>query len=208
MASLRDSIPSDERVIRDDCITPWYYVSNGLALVLVTPLAMAVLWLMSYVLTVLLRALGALGAAPVLPIVGWLAFLPWLGLLLMLGGAVYLFLEASAVRYVLTDTRLLVFRGLFAHSTMAVPVSRIQDVRVRQPFVGRLLDYGLLLVETAGTFGQTVLRYVPDPDGWALDIDGAMHHRISEPSSTPVPSPVPSATQEVPMTLGRDLLSP
>ena len=38
---------------------------------------------------------------------------------------------------------------------------------VRQNFAGRILNYGHVYVETAGTSGAIALKYVNDPAGWA-----------------------------------------
>lgn len=76
-------------------------------------------------------------------------------------------LVALSTRYTLTDRRLLTRRGIVARAMSQAELHRIQDVNVRQNFAGRILNYGHVYVETAGTSGVIVLKYVNDPAGWA-----------------------------------------
>ncbi|HEY5539894.1 MAG TPA: PH domain-containing protein [Coriobacteriia bacterium] len=193
MASLHDSVRPEERVVREGGVAACYYYSNGLAALVLAPLGVAVLWLVSVALRILLTLGGAFPLDS--RIVGLLALIPWLALLDVLGWLAYRFLEASAARYVLTDSRLLASGGFFAPSSTDLPLSGIRDVRATQPLLGRAFNYGSVIVESAETLGQTLLRYVSDPEGWAADIEAVHDPRPADvrPSVQPhgaTPSPL------------------
>ena len=84
-------------------------------------------------------------------------------------------LVALSARYVLTDRRLIVSRGILSRGISQTELHRVQDVHVRQDVVGRILNYGQVYVETAGTGGTMRLAYVPDPLSWSDSIFAALH---------------------------------
>lgn len=64
-------------------------------------------------------------------------------------------LAAAAVRkwtteIAVTDRRLVVKRGWVARRTQELPLNRIEEVKLRQGFLGRILDYGRLSISGTG----------------------------------------------------------
>lgn len=70
-------------------------------------------------------------------------------------------------RYVLTTERLMTRTGLIAQSGIEIPLERITNVNFNQSFWERLLGAGDLLVESAGTTGQSRFANIPRPDNFA-----------------------------------------
>ncbi len=70
-------------------------------------------------------------------------------------------------RYVLTTERLMTRTGLIAQSGIEIPLERITNVNFHQSFWERLLGAGDLLVESAGTSGQSRFANIPRPDNFA-----------------------------------------
>ncbi len=70
-------------------------------------------------------------------------------------------------RYVLTTERLITRKGLIAQSGIEIPLERITNVNFSQTFWERLLGAGDLLVESAGTTGQSRFANIPRPDNFA-----------------------------------------
>jgi uncharacterized membrane protein YdbT with pleckstrin-like domain len=70
-------------------------------------------------------------------------------------------------RYVLTTERLMTRTGLIAQSGIEIPLERITNVNFHQGFWERLLGAGDLLVESAGTTGQSRFANIPRPDNFA-----------------------------------------
>ncbi len=69
--------------------------------------------------------------------------------------------------YVLTTERLITRRGLIAKSGIEIPLERITNVNFSQTVAERMLGAGDLLVESAGTGGQSRFSNIPHPDAFA-----------------------------------------
>jgi uncharacterized membrane protein YdbT with pleckstrin-like domain len=70
-------------------------------------------------------------------------------------------------RYVLTTERLMTRTGLIAQSGIEIPLERITNVNFNQSVFERFLGAGDLLVESAGTTGQSRFANIPRPDQFA-----------------------------------------
>ncbi len=112
-------------------------------------------------------------------LVGVLAFvgpiqLGWFFLLLAAGGLGYaLFAVAREHRDVFVITNMRVFRasGVFSVRIATMPITRILDITVEKPCVGRLLGYGHFVFESAAQAqGLRDIRYIGDPDERDLTI--------------------------------------
>ena len=118
-------------------------------------------------MTGLMRPLQAIGGPLLAPLGQFCALLPVAFALLIVVVVGWQLLVALSTRYTLTDRRLLTRRGIVSRAMSQAELHRIQDVHVRQNFAGRVLNYGHVYVETAGTSGVIALKYVNDPAGWA-----------------------------------------
>jgi uncharacterized membrane protein YdbT with pleckstrin-like domain len=70
-------------------------------------------------------------------------------------------------RYVLTNERLITRTGLIAKSGVEIPLENITNVNFSQTFFERVLGAGDLLVESAGSMGQSKFANIPHPDDFA-----------------------------------------
>jgi hypothetical protein len=72
---------------------------------------------------------------------------------------------------VLTNKRIMVIEGLIARSVNSMPLSKLTDMIYHRSAIGRLLNFGLFDVESAGQ-DQALkkINYVPDPDDTNLQI--------------------------------------
>jgi uncharacterized membrane protein YdbT with pleckstrin-like domain len=95
---------------------------------------------------------------PVERIVLGVAVLVWL---LVAGRAV---LAYWFTNYVLTTERIIVRSGMVARSGTEIPLENINNVLFSQRVVERLLGYGDVLLESAGSQGQSRLEDIPDPE--------------------------------------------
>jgi uncharacterized membrane protein YdbT with pleckstrin-like domain len=91
--------------------------------------------------------------------------------LIVLGGFAWLVVRPVVswlvTRYVLTTERLMTRTGLIAQSGIEIPLERITNVNFNQSFFERFLGAGDLLVESAGTTGQSRFANIPRPDQFA-----------------------------------------
>jgi uncharacterized membrane protein YdbT with pleckstrin-like domain len=90
----------------------------------------------------------------------------------VLAGAVVLWLALAAravlayffTNYVLTTERIIVRSGMIARTGTEIPLESINNVLFSQSVIERLLGYGDVLLESAGTQGQSRLKNIGDPE--------------------------------------------
>ena len=82
---------------------------------------------------------------------------------LLVGG--YKGLAVHLDRFVITNMRVFRIKGVLAQSLATMPLTRILDITVQKPLLGRLLGYGHFVFESAAQVqGLNVIRYVADID--------------------------------------------
>jgi membrane protein YdbS with pleckstrin-like domain len=68
-------------------------------------------------------------------------------------------------RFVITNMRAFRVHGIFAQHRATTPMTRILDITVDQPFIGRIFGYGHFIFESAAQDqGLREIRFVPRPD--------------------------------------------
>lgn len=92
----------------------------------------------------------------------------WVLLLLGLGiggQALWRLVDEYRDRFVITDQRVFRVHGNLNTSRASVPLSRILDITVQKPLIGRWLGYGHFVFESAAQVqGLNVITYVADID--------------------------------------------
>ena len=73
------------------------------------------------------------------------------------------YLDWKFNRLYLTNFRLIKERGIIGKRYMSVHLSNIEDVTCTFGILGRILGYGDLTIESAGTHGQMVFKGIPNP---------------------------------------------
>ena len=74
-------------------------------------------------------------------------------------------------RLYLTNFRLIKERGIIGKRYMSVRLPDIQDITCSFGILGRILEYGDLTIESAGTHGQMVFKGIPRPRKIKILID-------------------------------------
>lgn len=93
---------------------------------------------------------GKVSIASLLPLVVF-------GLVLLpMGGVGVIFLVLAAVKYftvemAITNRRVIAKHGLIRRSTVEINLQRIESIQVQQSILGRLFNYGSIIVAGAGT---------------------------------------------------------
>ena len=94
----------------------------------------------------------------------------------IIGGAVVLhaawrILERRTDRFVITNMRVFRVHGILTQNIATMPLSRILDISVHKPIVGRVFGYGHFVFESAAQEqGLREIRFVGDPDQRGLTI--------------------------------------
>ena len=120
-------------------------------------------------------------------------WLQWVVLLVLAGFLVYFVVRPLVAwwttRYVLTTERLITRRGLIAKSGVAIPLERITNVNFNQTVFERILGAGDLLVEAAGTTGQSKFSDIPHPDDFQALLYRVREQRTIALSGSPAAAP-------------------
>ena len=126
---------------------------------------------MAFVLPILIMVLGLLIMILTFLVPLEIAWLPFaIGLLLIIIGG-YKVLAAHMDRFVITNMRVFRVNGIFAQHTATMPMSRILDISVHKPLIGRIFSYGHFVFESAAQDqGLRDIRFVGHPDERDLTI--------------------------------------
>lgn len=128
---------------------------------------------------VLLGAIVALvaGAAIAIAAMAWTAIdAPWnwivVGLALVVAVAYALprFVAWRFRLYVLTSERIIVRDGVVSRNSTEIPLENINNVLFTQSVTERLLGHGDVLIESAGSQGQSRLTDIPDPEAFQSEV--------------------------------------
>jgi hypothetical protein len=119
----------------------------------------------------LLEMLGGLlltFLAVVVPKAWWLPVLLGIGVMVHAG---WLILDRRRDHFVITNMRVFRIHGVLSEHVATMPLSRILDITVDKPFVGRIFGFGHFVFESAAQAqGLRDIRYVGDPDARGLTI--------------------------------------
>lgn len=115
-----------------------------------------------------------------------IAWLPLLASVAVAVHAGWLALSDHMDRFVVTNLRVFRLRGVFSRRLATMPITRILDITVDKPFLGRLLGFGHFVFESAAQDqGLRDIRYVGRPDERDLTIQ-----RVIQRSGLRGPRPV------------------
>lgn len=138
-----------------------------------------------------LFAVGIGVAAAYLNWVGWIVALAFVGLIVWL--VVRPLVDWYWTRYVLTTERLITRTGLIAKHGVEIPLENITNVNFSQTVIERLLGAGDLLIESAGTTGQSKFTDIPHPDEFQSLLYKVRERRSMDLSGkTPTPAQDPA----------------
>jgi hypothetical protein len=165
------------------------YLGRGEQTLLVTrqhPFALvrAALDTMGLIAPLLVAAWGIAGVEVLRGVVGtWLLralFLVMLGLVARLAWRV---LAWEFERVVVTDEKVIHVAGVLDRRIASTPLAKVSEFTVRQPLIGRVFDYGSLVVDVPGGRYDALhgLGFLPDPAGLYRLVSGqARRERVEE----------------------------
>lgn len=74
-------------------------------------------------------------------------------------------------RFIITNRRLILTYGILNRKVAMMPLGKVTDMRYDRPILGRILGYGVFVMESAGQDqALSEVNYVPDPDLLYLEI--------------------------------------
>lgn len=101
---------------------------------------------------------GGTGSSPVVRLV-------WAAALVVLAWALWRWAEWRNERFVVTDKRILLFRGFVTKRVPMMPLTKVTDMTYERSILGRLLGYGTFVLESAGQDqALSKIDHVPNSD--------------------------------------------
>ena len=101
-------------------------------------------------------------------------FIRWVvlggGIVILALWAVVPFLRWLTTEYVFTDRRIIVRSGIVTRQGRDMPLAKINDVSFVVPIMGRILNYGALVIQSAGENEGLTIRDVPDVEEIQRDV--------------------------------------
>lgn len=96
----------------------------------------------------------------------WLSWVKWVviagAILIVILWSVRPFLRWLTTEYVFTDRRIIVRSGIISRRGKDMPLSKVNNVSFEVPAMGRLLNYGVLVIQSAGENDGLTIADVPD----------------------------------------------
>jgi uncharacterized membrane protein YdbT with pleckstrin-like domain len=99
----------------------------------------------------------------------------------------------QSISYTLTDQRITIETGVFGRQEKIIPIDRVQDCTTRQSLFGRILGYGRVEIDAAGSQGAEVLDHLPKPGQFRDEVFLQSEKRRggatpAAPSTAPMPA--------------------
>ncbi len=83
---------------------------------------------------------------------------------MLLINTIYEFIQWQTTRFAITDQRVAYQSGIFRRRGVSIPLNRINNVNFEQSFIARMLNNGVVTIESAGETGDSVFENIPDPE--------------------------------------------
>ncbi len=87
-----------------------------------------------------------------------------LGFVVWAINTVYQFVQWQTTRFAITDQRVAYQSGVIRRSGVSIPINRITNVNFDQSIIARMLNNGIVTIESAGETGDSIFENIPNPE--------------------------------------------
>ena len=94
-------------------------------------------------------------------IIGWVALIAFIVLIL---DVIFEFVQWQTTRFAITSERVAYQSGIIRRRGVSIPLNRINNVNFHQSMIARMLNNGVVTIESAGETGDSVFENIPDPE--------------------------------------------
>ena len=94
-------------------------------------------------------------------IIGWVALVAFIVLLI---DVIVEFVQWQTTRFAITNERVAYQSGIIRRRGVSIPLNRINNVNFTQSMIARMLNNGVVTIESAGETGDSVFENIPDPE--------------------------------------------
>ncbi len=109
----------------------------------------------------LLLLLSVVDASWLNDAIGWIALIAFVVLVIDI---IVAFLNWKTTRFAITDQRVAYQSGMFRRRGVSIPLNRINNVNFNQSMIARMLNNGVVTIESAGETGDSVFENIPNPE--------------------------------------------
>ncbi len=93
-------------------------------------------------------------------IIGWVALIAFIVLII---DVVFEFIQWQTTRFAITDQRVAYQSGMIRRRGVSIPLNRINNVNFDQSMIARILNNGVVTIESAGETGDSVFENISNP---------------------------------------------
>lgn len=112
-------------------------------------------------LVVLLLFLATISTGWLFSSVKWIAILAFV---VWLVNTIYQFVQWKTTQFAVTDQRVAYQTGVLRRKGVSIPLNRVNNVNFDQSIIARMLNNGVVIVESAGETGDSVFENIPNPE--------------------------------------------
>jgi len=94
-------------------------------------------------------------------VIGWITVI---AVVVLVVNTIYAFVQWRTTRFAVTDQRVAYQSGVIRRSGVSIPLNRINNVNFEQSMIARMLNNGIVTIESAGETGDSVFENIPDPE--------------------------------------------
>lgn len=94
--------------------------------------------------------------------IGWVALVAFIVLIL---DVIFEFIQWQTTRFAITDQRVAYQSGIIRRRGVSIPLNRVNNVNFNQTMIARMLNNGVVIIESAGETGDSVFENIPNPEG-------------------------------------------
>ena len=108
--------------------------------------------------------------------------------------------------YVVTNRRVIQLAGVFSKNVTDSSLDKVNDVKMSQSFMGRMLDYGNIEILTASELGANKFTYIGKPIQYKTAMINAKERLERAPAEPAMPDPARPAASPADLLTQLDLL--
>ena len=91
----------------------------------------------------------------------WLTVIAFLVFMVM---TLYAFVQWRTTKFAITSERVAYQSGIIRRRGVSIPLNRINNVNFNQTMIARMLNNGVVIIESAGETGDSVFENIPEPE--------------------------------------------
>jgi uncharacterized membrane protein YdbT with pleckstrin-like domain len=94
-------------------------------------------------------------------VIGWVALVAFIVLLV---DVIFEFIQWQTTRFAITTERVAYQSGIVRRRGVSIPLNRVNNVNFNQSMIARMLNNGVVTIESAGETGDSVFENIPNPE--------------------------------------------